>query len=230
MHALAAFAVLSLSLGVVPGVAASACSPPRQVEGATPMQVRSHFAGSGRKVVTFLGYSGAGYQDRAAMLRQADQVLARLDPKRTVINIGATKDGIGAVYELAKRRGFATTGIVSMEAKRAGAELSPCVDHVFFVDDATWGGYLPGTQTLSPTSEAMVGVSDRLVAIGGGEVARDELLAAKQLGKPVTFIPADMNHVVAVRKAAHRGEPLPTEFGGAAAQALRSGAGETRKP
>jgi hypothetical protein len=230
MHSLAAFAALSLSLGAAPGVAASTCSPPRQVEGATPAQVRSHFAGDGRKVVTFLGYSGAGYQDPAAMLRQADQVLSRLDPKRTVINIGATKDGIGAVYELAKRRGFATTGIVSMEAKRAGAELSPCVDRVFYVDDNTWGGYLPGTQTLSPTSEAMVGVSDRLVAIGGGEVARDELLAAKQLGKPVTFMPADMNHDIAVRKAAQRGEPLPTEFGGAAAQALRSGAGETRKP
>lgn len=230
MHALAVIAVLSLSLGAVPSAAASTCSPPRQVEGATPAQVRSFFAGEGKTVVTFLGYSGAGYQVHAAMLRRADQVLARLDPKRTIINIGATKDGIGAVYELAKQRGFTTTGIVSMEAKRTGAELSPCVDHVFFVDDRSWGGYLPGTRTLSPTSEAMVGVSNRLVAIGGGEVARDELLAAKQLGKPVTFIAADMNHVIAVRKAAHRGEPLPTEFGGAAAQALQAGAGETRKP
>jgi hypothetical protein len=197
---------------------------------ATPAQVRSHFANGGRKVVTFLGYSGAGYQDHAAMLQHADRVLARLDPKRTVINIGATRDGIGAVYDLAKRRGFATSGIVSMEAKRAGAELSPCVDHVFFVDDETWGGYLRGTQKLSPTSEAMVGVSDRLVAIGGGEVARDELRAALELGKPVTFIPADMNHVVAVRKAVSRGEPLPTEFGGAAARAMHAGAGEGRRP
>jgi hypothetical protein len=230
MHALAAVTVLWLSIGVLPGAGASTCSPPRQVEGATPQQVRSHFDGGGRTVITFLGYSGAGYQDRAAMLRQADRVLARLDPKRTVINIGATREGIGAVYELAKRRGFATTGIVSMEAKRAGAELSPCVDHVFFVDDRSWGGYLPGTETLSPTSEAMVGVSDRLIAIGGGAVARDELLAAKSLGKPVTFIPADMNHVVAVKKAVGRGEPVPKEFGGEAARTLQAVAGETRKP
>lgn len=230
MHILAAVAVFSLSLSVALDAEASTCSPPRQVEAATPAQVRSHFASSGRTVITFLGYSGAGYRDRAAMLRQADQVLARLDPKRTVINIGATRDGIGAVYELAKRRGFATTGIVSMEAKRAGAELSPCVDRVFFVDDTTWGGYLPGTQTLAPTSDAMVGVSDRLIAIGGGDVARDELLAAKALGKSVTFIPADMNHVIAIEKASRRGEPLPTEFGGAAAQALHAGAGEARRP
>lgn len=230
MYALTTITFLALSTAVMPGACAAACRPPRQAMDATPAQVRSHFADDGRKVLTFLGYSGAGYQDPEAMLRHADRILAQQDPKRTVVNIGATRDGIGAVYELAKRRGFATTGIVSMEAKRAGADLSPCVDQVFFVDDATWGGFLPGTQTLSPTSEAMVGASDRLVAIGGGEVARDELFAARQRGKPVTFIPADMNHVAAVRKAAHRGEPLPTQFGGAAAQAMPAGEVQRRRP
>lgn len=215
------------SFVTAPGGAAAACQSPQRVMGATPAQVRSHFAADGREVVTFMGYSGAGYEDPAAMLAQAGQVLARLDPKRAVINIGATADGIGAVYPVAKQRGFATTGIVSMEAARTGAELSPCVDLVFFVDDATWGGYLPGTQTLSPTSEAMVTSSDRLVAIGGGEVARDELLAAGKLGKPVSFIPADMNHVQAVKKAAHRGDPWPTEFGGAAVQAMQADPGQT---
>jgi hypothetical protein len=227
-RALAALALMTCSLAAAPGYAAAACQPPRLAVEATPAQVRSHFAGDGRRVVTFLGYSGAGYEDRAAMLEHAGRILARLDPKRTVINIGATRDGIGAVYRVAKRRGFATTGIVSMEAKRVDAELSPCVDLVFFVADNTWGGYLPGTQSLSPTSEAMVTASDRLVAIGGGEVARDELLAARTLGKPVTFIPADMNHVAAVKKAARRGDPLPTDFRGAAAQAMQADLAEGR--
>ena len=40
----------------------------------------------------------------------------------------------------------------------------------------------------------MVENSDIIVDIGGGEVARDELVAAKRLGKKVRFIPADMNH------------------------------------
>ena len=40
----------------------------------------------------------------------------------------------------------------------------------------------------------MVEVSDRLVAIGGGDVARDEFIAAKRAGKDVTFIAADMDH------------------------------------
>jgi hypothetical protein len=225
-----ALTILAAYLGTfvaVPGDAAAACQSPQQVKGATPAQVRSHFAADGREVVTFMGYSGAGYEDHGAMLAQAERILGRLDPKRVVINIGATVDGIGAVYPVARQRGFATTGIVSMEAARSGAELSHCVDLVFFVDDTTWGGYLPGTQALSPTSEAMVTSSDRFVAIGGGEVARDELLAARRLGKPVTFIPADMNHVVAVKKAAHRGDPLPTDFGGAAAQAMQADAGRT---
>lgn len=211
------------SFVAAPGDAAAACQSPQRVMGATPAQVRSHFAVDGREVVTFMGYSGAGYEDPGAMLAHAERILGRLDPKRAVINIGATADGIGAVYPIAKQSGFATTGIVSMEAARSGAELSPCVDIVFFVDDTTWGGYLPGTQTLSPTSEAMVTASDRLVAIGGGEVARDELRAAARLGKPVTFIPADMNHVLAVKKAAHRGDPLPTDFGGTAGQAMQAG-------
>lgn len=214
------------SFVVAPGAAAAACRSPERVVGATPAQVRGHFATDGREVVTFMGYSGADYEDRAAMLALAERILGRLDPKRVLINIGATADGIGAVYPIAKQRGFATTGIVSMEAARSGAELSPCVDLVFFIDDTTWGGYLPGTQTLSPTSEAMVTSSHRFVAIGGGDVARDELLAAKRLGKPVTFIPADMNHVLAVKKAAHRGDPWPTAFRGAAGQAMQPGPGQ----
>jgi hypothetical protein len=207
---------LWLCLGTAQVALGEPCQPARQVVDATPAQVKSFFSQDGRQVVTFLGYSGAEYEDRAAMLREAERVLATLDPKRTWVNIGATSDGIGAVYELAKRSGFATSGIVSMEAKRAGAKLSPCVDQVFFMRDTTWGGYLPGTRRLSPTSEAMVAASDRLVAIGGGEVTRDELLAARQAGKPVMFIPADMNHQRAMEKAASRGAPPPTDFRGAA--------------
>jgi len=201
--------------------AASTCQPPRQIADATPEQVRAFFDADGRTVVTFLGYSGAGYEDPASMLAHAGRELDRLDPRKTIVNIGATADGIGAVYELAKRRGFLTTGIVSSDAKRSGATLSPCVDTVFFIADSSWGGYLPGTRTLSPTSAAMVDASGRLVAIGGGEVARDELLAARQAGKPVTFVAADMNHRAAVIKAASRSQPLPTDFRGAAHEAMK---------
>lgn len=150
------------------------------------------------------------------MLGEAERILAEFDPRKTIVNIGATPEGIGAVYELAKRKGFVTTGIVSTEAKKHNVALSPHVDHVFYVEDATWGGNLKGTDRLSPTSQAMVENSSIIVGIGGGEVARDELLAAKRSGKTVRFFPADMNHQKAQDVARRKGLPLPTDFRGAA--------------
>lgn len=198
------------------GVASADCSSDPQVAEATPQQIKEFFAARERKVVTFLGYSGAEYEDPAAMLQQAGAVLKKFDPLSTVVNIGATAVGIGAVYELAKRRGFETAGIVSSQARDQQVALARCVDTVFYVPDPSWGGYLPGTATLSPTSEAMVAASDVLVSIGGGDVARDELLAARRLKKRTTFIPADMNHRLAREKAASKGQPEPTDFRGSA--------------
>jgi hypothetical protein len=58
----------------------------------------------------------------------------------------------------------------------------------------------------------MVSVSDRIIAIGGGEVSRDEFEAAKRMGKKTQFFPADMNHALAVEKAKKKGQPAPTDF------------------
>ena len=109
-----------------------------------------------------------------------------------------------------------TTGIVSTQAKEYDVKLSSCVDYVFYVKDATWGGFMEGGNRLSPTSMAMVESSDVFIGIGGGEVARDELITAKRFGKEVRFIPADMNHQKARKKAKKKGLPDPTNFGGAA--------------
>ena len=195
---------------------AQSCDQPSTAREATSEEIRSFFKGRQMKVLTFLGYSAAEYENKAAMLEHAARILDVYDPKVTIVNIGATPEGIGAVYTTAKQRGFPTAGIVSTQAKENNVKLSPCVDVVFFVRDATWGGFIPGTERLSPTSAAMVESSDVLVAIGGGEVARDELNAGRRLGKKVQFIPADMNHAIARERARKRGEPAPTDFRGAA--------------
>lgn len=200
---------LVISLTMVLGACSSPTSNPDS-------EVAKFFAGQNKTVVTFVGYSGAGYEDEASMLASAREVLSDHDPGATIVNIGATEDGIGAVYELAKSRGFETTGIVSTQAKEYGATISASVDHVFFVEDESWGGLIAGTDQLSPTSEAMVGFSDVVVAIGGGEVARDELLAAKARGKATRFFAADMNHAIAREKAHRKEQPEPTDFRGAA--------------
>jgi predicted Rossmann-fold nucleotide-binding protein len=195
---------------------ALACDQPSTIREATSEEIRAFFKGKEMKVLTFLGYSAAEYENKAAMLEQATRILNEFEPRATIVNIGATPEGMGAVYETAKRKGFLTTGIVSTQAKENNVKLSPCVDVVFYVRDATWGGFMTGTERLSPTSTAMVENSDVIVAIGGGEVSRDELIAAKRLGKKVQFIPADMNHEIARERARKRGQPAPNDFRGAA--------------
>jgi hypothetical protein len=183
---------------------------------ATSQEIAAFFKSANKTVLTFAGYSGAGYDDEAAMLRAAEHILDEFDPKTTIVNIGATAEGIGAVYRSAKSRGFLTTGIVSSQAKQYNVALSPYVDNVFYVEDPSWGGVMKGTQRLSPTSEAVVANSDIVVGIGGGDIARDELIAAKNSGKRVRFIPADMNHQKAKESARKKGLPEPTDFRGSA--------------
>jgi hypothetical protein len=187
---------------------------------ATGDDIRDFVARAGRRVLTFVGFSGQGYEDPAAMRAAAARVLDAQDPARVMVNVGATAEGIGAVYEVARERGFATLGIVSSLARDEGVPLSPCVQQVFFVRDASWGGRQPGTGALSPTSAAIVDVSSEIVALGGGDVARDEALAARAAGKPVRFIAADMSHAAARDKARRRGLPEPVDFSGSAHAAL----------
>ena len=193
-----------------------AAAPATVTQVATAEEIRQFFRDSGMTVLTFAGYSGAGYEDNARMLGEAESILRKHEPKKTIVNIGGTAEGIGAVYKLARSMGFQTTGIVSTQARDNKVALSPSVDRVFFVTDASWGGLVPGTDKLSPTSQAMVENSDVIVAIGGGDVARDELAAARALGKDVRFIPADMNHRKAIDAAHREGSPHPASFRGTA--------------
>lgn len=166
--------------------------------------------------MTFIGYSGAEYENKVRMLKIAEDVLAQFDPKTTIVNIGATPEGIGAIYALAKKMGFETSGIVSSQARDFLPEKPVEVDHVFFVQDENWGGYLADGTTLSPTSEAMLSVSEVLVGIGGNDVGRDELLEAQNRGKTIRFFAADMNHEIAIAKAKKNGKEVPADFRGSA--------------
>jgi hypothetical protein len=88
-------------------------------------EIRAFFKDKQKTVLTFVGYSGAGYQEEAAMRQPAELVLGEYEPAKTIINIGATPEGIGKIYEIAKRKGFVTTGIVSSQARRYDAKLRP---------------------------------------------------------------------------------------------------------
>jgi hypothetical protein len=181
----------------------------------SPAETQAFFRSFHKRVLTFFGYS-AEYENQEAMLVIARKGLSRIPRDAVLINIGATSSGIGAVYPLAKAMGFTTTGIVSSLAAEQLENISDAVDHVCFVADTQWGGRLGESNRLSPTSQAMVACSDVLVAIGGGKVTRDELVAGKALGKPVHFYPAEVSHHHLIQQANKMDEPPPESFWGAA--------------
>lgn len=181
----------------------------------TPEKALAFFSTQRKTILTFLGFS-AGYENEDEMLQVVHVILSGHSPETTLINIGATAGGIGAAYPLAKSLGFSTTGIVSTKALDDGAVISEAVDHICFIADEQWGGKLPGSDKLSPTSKTMVDCSDVLFGIGGGEISRDEMVAAREAGKPVYFYPAEVEHAWAIQRAEKLGLPPPNSFWGEA--------------
>lgn len=171
-----------------------------------------------QKVLSFVGFSGKGYEDFEGVKAEVVELLNRYPASEWVVNIGATPDGIGGLYPLVKSLGYGTAGIVSQQvvvqrpdSDRPLSEEFPDVDRVIVVEDDSWGGFDAGTMRLSPTSRVMVGVTDSMMAFGGGSVGRDEMIAALMQTHKVIgfqFFPYDMRHSVkltATRKH-HRGE------------------------
>ncbi|MFN8411006.1 MAG: hypothetical protein U0Z26_01325 [Anaerolineales bacterium] len=182
----------------------------------TPEEAQTFFKSQNKVILTFLGYSGMQYENFENMLNVADRLLFHYSPETTIINIGATQVGIGLIYAMAKSRGFTTTGITSTVALEYPDDISESVDFLCFIKDTQWGGKLPNSTELSPTSKAMVLCSDTLVGIGGGEIARDELLYGKELGKIVYFYPAESNYERTIHRATQMGKAKPESFWGAA--------------
>lgn len=146
----------------------------------------------GKQVHSLFGYSDLGYKDEHAMLQAVSADLETKDPSHVVIAIGATPGGIGQAYELAKQKGFQTIGIVSSKSLANGGNYSPAVDDIFVVRDQEWGGYVPGTADLTPTTEVFIGASDSISAFGGGEITAVTIAEAVKRAREVRFTPAEM--------------------------------------
>ena len=174
-----------------------------------------------KKIVTFLGFGELGYQDEGEFQSIVRDELLRHGPAEVIVNTGTLitqgfHRGIADVYPLAKKLGFMTTGIHPSVALVHPKKhyLSGYVEHVFFVKDETWGGYLEDVRR-SPTLETLIAVTDEVVVIGGGKHTAQEMLEFLQGGKPLRFYPADMNHRVAADWFCRQGES-PVDFRGAA--------------
>ena len=181
----------------------------------SPAETRIFFTNLGTMVITFFGYSD-DYENQKAMQNIVEEVLSQYSPGTSLVNAGATRGGIGEVYPIAKAMGYLTTGIVSSLVMEYMDEISLAVDYVCIVSDTVWGGKLPESHLLSPTSQAMVACSDLLIGIGGGEISRDEMIAGREQGKAVHFYPAEISHERLIRRARRMGWPEPESFWGAA--------------
>jgi hypothetical protein len=163
--------------------------------------IRRTFRSFRKHVAYFAGYGELGYEDRGRLRDLAREVLGAWDPAAVLVHAGTLlrvggHDGIAEIYRIAKDLGIETSGIhpsVAMELADTH-RVSPHCDHVFFVRDETWGGFVEGSDRPSPTLGLHLDVSDELVVIGGGKYAADELRAFARFGKPVRYFPAEMNY------------------------------------
>ncbi|MDB5037432.1 MAG: hypothetical protein JWQ35_960 [Bacteriovoracaceae bacterium] len=195
---------------------------PTTTEPLTADEVIQEVKKIGKSVYTLFGFSVLDYEKKRQVMADIRRELEPLDRKTTVINIGATEDGIGAAYEVAKTMGFETIGIVSTQALAYSGKFSPYVDRIFIVNDKRWGGYVEGTKDLTPASRAFLETSDIISAHGGGENTAVILREAVRAGKKVFYSPAEMSHAVANKRAKEKGQPASTDYSGQAFHAWKS--------
>lgn len=188
-----------------------------------PAVVQAVRAG-GQRVLTFGGYGELGYEDEAAVLALARRELQAHDPRRTCVATGTLltrgfQAGITIVYPLARALGFRTLGIHPSVALADPARwrIAPGVDDALYVEDTTWGG-CDAAGRPSPTLRALLAVTGRFVAIGGGEHTAQELQAFRAAGCEVAVHPARMHRATMERWTRAQGLPL-RDLEGAAWQA-----------
>ena len=188
-------------------------------------EITQFFASRGKHVISFAGFGELGYEEDGVVEAVVREVVSGLVPEQIIVNCGTLlrvggEDGIARVYRVAKSLGIETSGIHPGVALAVAAThaVSPDEDHAFFVDDPTWGGFVEGGGEASPTLQTILDVTDELIVIGGGKHAADELRAFWQHGKPVRYVPAEMNRRATREWCARAGVEI-ADFRGAAYEA-----------
>lgn len=132
-----------------------------------------------KRVIVFGGFSGLGYESpeglNAAVKDRIELEMKQYGKDNVVVVAGATSDGIGACYKVAKELGVPTYGIVSEAGKKYGSD-EYCDKTVFTPDpNGTW-------QVLNEKGQSyMVDIAKNngtLVYFGGGDVAVSEIKEA----------------------------------------------------
>jgi len=130
------------------------------------------------------GYSGLGYADYELVRRKLRGILSDLlagQRDNILLVSGATAQGIGVVYEVAKEFRLPTLGIVSECAQPE--DISCFCEQVFYVPDPDGTWEVKSSEGDSYVVEA--GRRGQMFYLGGGEVAVNEIVEAKSKGVTV---------------------------------------------
>lgn len=140
-----------------------------------------------KHIMVFSGFSALGYKNIDLLKKTIGIELKRAihvyGKDLLCVVAGATSDGIGIVYDLAKEMKISTLGIVSEQAK--GHE-SPNCDKVVYVPDPdkTWKVLdVTGSSYMVyvATPKDNISRTGEFIALGGGHVTLSELNEAKRL-------------------------------------------------
>lgn len=148
----------------------------------------------GKHVMVFTGYSGLGYADIGALHESLESVLRQSIEKFGINNLivvsGATTDGIGTVYSIAKKWGLKTLGVVSEQAREYGHISEDCDDVIYVPDPAASWKVLDENgnsyMTYLSSSKEDISRTGEILAFGGGDVTVSELEEAKKLESKFT--------------------------------------------
>lgn len=141
-------------------------------------------------VLVFSGFSGMGYEDTEKLqeyiTKEIKQKIDEHGSHNLLIVAGATPDGIGCVYDIAKKLGVSTLGIVSQQA--ATNSLAKNCDSVIQIKDPdnSW-------KVLDNSGDSyMVYVASKygcFFAFAGGSVTFSELNEAVDKGIKTKIFP-----------------------------------------
>lgn len=135
-----------------------------------------------RYPLVFAGFSGLGYNNKDYLKQYIKDHLHRMIDIYGIDNLivisGATKEGIGLVYDIAKELNLKTLGIVSEEAKKYPDSISSNCDYVIYIKDynGTWKVVDENNQSYTVFSAH----GGNFYICGGGDIAVSELKEAQE--------------------------------------------------
>jgi len=193
----------------------------------TSDELISNLKKSGQKIVTFVGYNDNYCESEDKIKKVIEDILEHLNPKTTIIQVRGKLFTMGAVTYTAHSAGFKVIGIESVIFKRYmtpmlqqnSFDLLSMLSNTesYYLAYPKADGFMDDKKTkLSPVSETIVETSDVIIGVGGDNEVADILEAGYNKGKAVYFLPADIRHKNAIKKAQQMGDPIPTDFSGEA--------------